>query len=105
EPAWIRGYPTEVRCLCFFLVRQPLKGGQGDAVAGMEIRLERSQQRILLRLFGAEPASPEQQRWFDFEEVASTERHTLSLPALCCRSLVERLGGSIRIEKDGRDRM
>ena len=105
EPSWIRAFLTDVRCLCFLLTRYALEGSEGSAAGGVEIRMERTQQRILLRMFDTESSSPELLRWFDFEDVAPTERHTLSLPALCCRSLVERLGGSIRIEKDGKARM
>jgi signal transduction histidine kinase len=104
EPAWIRGFMPEVSCLCSMLLHVAVDG-EANGSAGIEIRLERVQQRILLRLVDAKAANPAPLRWFDFEDVASSQRHSAYLPALCCRSLVDRLGGSIRIEKDGKDQM
>jgi signal transduction histidine kinase len=105
ESAWIRGFMPAVSCLCSLLVRVAVEDSEANGAAGIEFRLERIQQRILFRLVDAEATSPELSRWSDFEDVASSQRRAVSLPALCCRSLVDHLGGSIRIEKDGRGRM
>ena len=100
DALWVAGLTGDVQRLCFLLLRYTLEGCTGPAI---EIRLEKSQKRMILRILDVHARAPDGQ-WSDFNDIAPTDRPTLSLAALTCRSLVERLGGRIGIENDVKGR-
>ena len=101
QALWVAGFTGDVQRLCVLLLQYAL---EGSAAAVVEARLERSEEEMILRVLDAQ--SPDANlRWSDFEDAAPTERNTLSLPVLACKSLAERLGGRIGTEKDGQDRL
>ncbi len=101
EPLGLVGFKGDVQRLIFMLLHYAivsLEGSEGDSPA-VEIAVARSGTRILLQLRSTESADVKL-AWTDFDDLASSERTSLSLPALMCKSLVERLEGEIRIIQD-----
>ena len=98
-PLWLSGYAGEAHSLISLLLRYAVAALQrtGAENPAIEIQLATNRDRILLRLFEA-GVSDAKLQWADFDDLASSERATLSLHALTCKSLVERLEGNIRIE-------
>lgn len=101
EAVRVAGFAGDVQRLFLLLLRFALAGSTGPAI---EVRLEKCHARVILRILDAH-SSDANIRWSDFEDIAPTERSTLSLPALACRALVERLGGRVGIEKDAAGRL
>lgn len=104
EPLCLTGFRVEVHCLVTLLLRYAMGPLQGDGDSpAIDIRLEKTRDRIELRLLVIGTADAQHQ-WADFDDLASSERKTLSLCALTCKSLVDRLEGSIRITRDANGR-
>lgn len=106
EPIWLTGSAGEVQRLLSLLLRYgvaELQGGGVEAPA-IALQLERSHDRVLLCLREASTADATL-CWADFDELASSDRTALSLTALTCKSLVDRLDGTIRLEKDVQGRL
>jgi len=104
-PLWVKGFTGDVQCLVTLLLRYALAAlqGSGDADPAIDIHLGESHGRIVFRLLVV-GAPGGKVLWADFDDVPSSERITLSLPALTCKSLADRLEGSIRIERDAHGR-
>jgi signal transduction histidine kinase len=101
EAVWITGFTGEVQRLVSLLLRYAVSALQSSGVddPALEIQVEKGRDRILLRLLSAGSAHANL-LWADFDDLASSERSTLSLPALTCKSLVEHLDGDVRIDRD-----
>jgi hypothetical protein len=99
EPLWLTGFSGEARRLCFLVLRHAIAAlvEGGGANHGIEIQLESNSARIILRFLHVGPADSNL-RWTDFDETSTSDRGVLSLPALACKSLVERLEGRVHIE-------
>jgi signal transduction histidine kinase len=96
EPLFLEGRKPEVQHLFSLLLRYAAAAqrSNGPDRERIEIELAKDGTRALTRLHYAGA------QWADFDEVASSDRATLSLRALACKALVERLGGNIRMEAD-----
>lgn len=101
EPIRLTVSAGEVQRLLSLLLQYSiaeLRNGGVD-IPAISIQLEKSRDRVLLRLGDAGKAGATL-RWADFDELASSDRTTLSLTALTCKSMVDRLEGTIRLEQD-----
>ena len=99
EALAIMGSATEVQRLCSLLLHYAVACAHSGVVENptIEIQIERNQNRIFLRFVDASPVDANL-RWVDFDDLATSDRITLSLPALACKSLVERLQGNVCLE-------
>jgi len=95
-PLLFNGRQSDVQSLFSLLLRYAASGLRmnGSDSSTIELQLDSSGDRIQVRLLHAGAD------WKDFDEIASFERTSLSLPALACKSLVERLEGTATLTSD-----
>jgi hypothetical protein len=90
----VLGAEVEWRRLFCLVFRHAVHAWKSEQASGtLEIQTERTNNRAIIRV------SAGKLEWADFADTAQARPDILFLMAAACKSLVERLSGSIRIEK------
>lgn len=98
-PSVMTGCAAEVQRLCYLLFSYVVANVQNSGVDNplVEIRIGKSENQITLRFLDVGPVDANL-RWSDFNDLPNSDRVSLSLPALACKSIVDRLNGGVRVE-------
>lgn len=105
EPLWLASPRAEAKRLCWILLRYATAELQAFAkeAPALEIQVDRIEGGISFHVQEIGPA-PATLFWRDFDGDIKNGADECNLLAAACRSMTERLGGSIRIDKSSADR-
>jgi hypothetical protein len=100
EPLWFIGFAGDMRRLIDLLARYAASSLRSSGIENplFSIRLVRRDDRLVVEFRALGTPEPHS-AWSDFDDTPNSERSALSLPALACKSIAERVGGDLRVER------